>query len=50
MLLLNLLYVALPCIKKYLDEDVIIEVDNIPLESLEPPAITFARIAGHKLE
>ena len=46
MFVLNICYVAKPCIEKYLDEGVMIEVDNISPESLDPPAITFATLAG----
>ena len=46
MLVLNIIYVALPSIEKYLDEGVMIEVDNISPENLEPPAISFATIGG----
>ena len=44
MFVLNVWYVALPCITKYLDGGVMIEVDHISPESIEPPAITFATL------
>ena len=44
MFVLNFWYVALPCITKYLDGGVMIEVDHISPESIEPPAITFATL------
>ena len=44
MLLLNLWYIMKPCIFKYLDEGVMIEVSNKPSGSLQSPAITVSRI------
>ena len=46
MFVLNVWYVALPCITKYLDKGVMIEVDNISPEKIDPPAISFATLGG----
>ena len=46
MLVLNIIYVALPSIQKYLEEEIMIEVENISPENLDPPAISFATIGG----
>ena len=44
MLFFNLWYIIKPCIVKYLDEGVMIEVSNKPSGSLRSPAITVSRI------
>ena len=47
MFVLNLVYVALPLIQKYLANGVIIEISTISPETLIAPAITFISILGH---
>ena len=44
MLFFNLWYIMRPCIVKYLEEGVMIEVSNKPSGSLQSPAITVSRI------
>ena len=41
MLVLNINYVALPTIQKYLDQSIMIEVSTISPERLAAPAVTF---------
>ena len=44
MLLFNIWHIMRPCIIKYLEEGVMIEVSSKPSRSLQSPAITVSRI------
>ena len=46
MLLINILFISLPSIKKYLEKGIVIEVSTESLEDLPSPAFTISRIGA----
>ena len=49
LLLINLIYVSIPSINKYLDHGIVIEVSTASLNDVSSPAFTFSRIGPDEL-
>ena len=49
LLVVNLLFVSIPSIDKYLKRGIVIEVSTVSLNNLQSPAFTFSRIGPDEL-